>query len=138
VLNLLQELQERLGLTLLFVAHDLSVVEHISDRIAVMYVGRLVEVARTTELLRNPLHPYTEALISAVPPADPAIKLDRIIMEGDVPSPANPPSGCVFHPRCQYTRDTCKQEVPQLLEVQPGHWASCLFADDLQLQGIGG
>ena len=138
VLNLLQELQERLGLTLLFVAHDLSVVEHISDRIAVMYVGRLVEVARPTELLRNPLHPYTVALISAVPPADPAIKLDRIIMEGDVPSPANPPSGCVFHPRCQYTRDTCKHEVPQLQEVQPGHWASCLFADDLQLQGIGG
>ncbi len=138
VLNLLQELQERLGLTLLFVAHDLSVVEHISDRIAVMYVGRLVEVAKTTELLTNPIHPYAEALISAVPPADPAIKLDRIIMEGDVPSPANPPSGCVFHPRCQYAKDTCKQEVPTLQEVKPGHWASCLYADELQLQGIGG
>jgi oligopeptide/dipeptide ABC transporter ATP-binding protein len=138
VLNLLQELQERLGLTLLFVAHDLSVVEHISDRIAVMYVGRLVEVAETTELLKNPIHPYTEALISAVPPADPAIQINRIIMEGDVPSPANPPSGCVFHPRCQYAKDACKQDVPTLQEVQPGHWASCLFADELQLQGIGG
>jgi oligopeptide/dipeptide ABC transporter ATP-binding protein len=138
VLNLLQELQEKLGLTLLFVAHDLSVVEHISDRIAVMYVGRLVEVADTTELLNNPHHPYTEALISAVPPADPAIKLDRIIMEGDVPSPANPPSGCVFHPRCQYAQEACKQDVPQLQEIQPGHWTACLFADELQLQGIGG
>ena len=138
VLNLLQELQERLGLTLLFVAHDLSVVEHVSDRIAVMYVGKLVEVAETTELLSNPLHPYAEALISAVPPADPAMRVDRIIMQGDVPSPANPPSGCVFHPRCQYAKDICSQEVPELKEIQPGHWASCLFADELQFSGIGG
>jgi oligopeptide/dipeptide ABC transporter ATP-binding protein len=138
VLNLLQELQERLGLTLLFVAHDLSVVEHISDRIAVMYVGRLVEVAKTTELLSNPLHPYAEALISAVPPADPAIRVDRIIMQGDVPSPANPPSGCVFHPRCQYAKDVCSKEIPTLQEVQPGHFASCLFADELELKGIAG
>jgi oligopeptide/dipeptide ABC transporter ATP-binding protein len=138
VLNLLQELQGRLGLTLLFVAHDLSVVEHVSDRIAVMYVGKLVEVAETTELLQNPLHPYAEALISAVPPADPAMRVDRIVMQGDVPSPAHPPLGCVFHPRCQYAKDACSQEVPQLKEIQPGHWASCHFADELQLSGIGG
>jgi len=138
VLNLLQELQERLGLTLLFVAHDLSVVEHVSDRIAVMYVGKLVEVAETRTLLRNPLHPYAEALISAVPPADPAMRVDRIIMQGDVPSPANPPPGCVFHPRCQYAKDVCSQEVPQLKEIQTGHWASCLFAEELKLSGIGG
>ena len=138
VLNLLQELQEQLGLTLLFVAHDLSVVEHVSDRIAVMYVGRLIEVAKTSELLANPLHPYAEALISAVPPADPDIQLNRIIMQGDVPSPANPPSGCVFHPRCQYAKDVCRQEVPELKEIKPGHFASCIFAEELQLQGIGG
>jgi oligopeptide/dipeptide ABC transporter ATP-binding protein len=138
VLNLLQELQERLGLTLLFIAHDLSVVEHVSDRIAVMYVGKLVEVAETEEVLGNPLHPYTEALISAVPPADPAIRLNRIILEGDVPSPANPPPGCVFHPRCRYARDVCSQEEPKLAEVEPGHYASCHFAAELSLQGIGG
>jgi oligopeptide/dipeptide ABC transporter ATP-binding protein len=138
VLNLLQELQEKLGLTLLFVAHDLSVVEHVSDRIAVMYVGKLVEVAETTQLLGNPLHPYAEALISAVPPADPAIRVDRIIMQGDVPSPANPPSGCVFHPRCQYAKEVCSQETPALQEIKPGHYASCLFADELELKGIEG
>lgn len=138
VLNLLQELQERLGLTLLFIAHDLSVVEHVSDRIAVMYVGKLVEVAETEEVLRNPLHPYAEALISAVPPADPAIRLNRIILEGDVPSPANPPPGCVFHPRCRYARDVCSQEEPKLAEVEPDHYASCHFAAELSLQGIGG
>jgi oligopeptide/dipeptide ABC transporter ATP-binding protein len=138
VLNLLQELQERLGLTLLFIAHDLSVVEHVSDRIAVMYVGKLVEVAETEEVLGNPLHPYAEALISAVPPADPAIRLNRIILEGDVPSPANPPPGCVFHPRCRYARDVCSQEEPKLAEVEPDHYASCHFAAELSLQGIGG
>jgi len=138
VLNLLQELQERLGLTLLFVAHDLSVVEHVSDRIAVMYVGKLIEVAKTTQLLENPLHPYAEALISAVPPADPDIQLDRILMQGDVPSPANPPSGCVFHPRCQYAKDVCSRETPELIEIKPDHFASCLFAEELQLKGIGG
>jgi oligopeptide/dipeptide ABC transporter ATP-binding protein len=138
VLNLLQRLQEDLGLTLLFVAHDLSVVEHVSDRIAVMYVGKLIEVAKTEELLRNPLHPYTEALISAVPPADPDIQLKRIIMQGDVPSPANPPSGCVFHPRCQYAQDVCSEETPELKEIKPDHFVSCLFAEELQLKGIGG
>jgi oligopeptide/dipeptide ABC transporter ATP-binding protein len=138
VLNLLQQLQEDLGLTLLFVAHDLSVVEHVSDRIAVMYVGKLIEKAKTEELLRNPLHPYTEALISAVPPADPDIQLNRIIMQGDVPSPANPPSGCVFHPRCQYAQEVCSQETPELKEIKPDHFVSCLFAEELQLKGIGG
>jgi oligopeptide/dipeptide ABC transporter ATP-binding protein len=138
VLNLIEGLQKNLGLTLLFIAHDLSVVEHISDRIAVMYVGKLVEVAETEELLRNPLHPYAEALISAVPPADPDIRMERIILEGDVPSPANPPSGCVFHPRCSYAESICGQEVPELREVQPGHSASCHFAEELDLQGTGG
>jgi oligopeptide/dipeptide ABC transporter ATP-binding protein len=138
VLNLLQELQKNLGLTLLFIAHDLSVVEHVSDRIAVMYVGKLVEMAETEALLREPLHPYTEALISAVPPADPDIRLDRIVLEGDVPSAANPPSGCVFHPRCRYAQDTCRTQAPQLVEVRPGHYASCHFAAELSLHGIGG
>ncbi len=138
VLNLLQELQERLGLTLLFIAHDLSVVEHVSDRIAVMYVGKLVEMAETGVLLRHPLHPYTEALISAVPPADPDIRLERIVLEGDVPSPANPPAGCVFHPRCRYAQELCGREEPQLVEVEAEHYASCHFAAELRLRGIGG
>ncbi len=138
VLNLLQQLQQQLGLTLLFIAHDLSVVEHVSDRIAVMYVGKLVELAATTELLRHPLHPYTEALISAVPPADPDIRLNRIVMKGEVPSPANPPPGCVFHPRCRYAQDVCSQELPSLVEVEPDHYVSCHFAAELSLQGIGG
>jgi oligopeptide/dipeptide ABC transporter ATP-binding protein len=137
VLNLIDSLQEQLGLTLLFIAHDLSVVEHISDRIAVMYVGKLVEMAETEDLLRNPLHPYGEALISAVPPADPDIRMERIILEGDVPSPANPPSGCVFHPRCSYAESICRQEVPKLREVEPDHFAACHFADTLDLKGTG-
>jgi oligopeptide/dipeptide ABC transporter ATP-binding protein len=137
VLNLLQELKERLGLTIIFIAHDLSVVEHICDRIAVMYVGKIVELADSEELLRHPLHPYTEALVSAVPPADPDIRLKRIILEGDVPSPANPPAGCVFHPRCRYAKEICSQSEPQLEEVQPGHFASCHFANELTLSGIG-
>jgi oligopeptide/dipeptide ABC transporter ATP-binding protein len=137
VLNLLQRLQDDLGLTLLFIAHDLSVVEHVSDRIAVMYVGKLVEVAETKELLRHPLHPYTEALVSAVPPADPDMRLDRIILEGDVPSPANPPPGCVFHPRCRYAENVCGREEPQLVEVEPDHFASCHLGGDLDLRGIG-
>ena len=138
VLNLLQNLKEELGLTLIFIAHDLSVVEHISDRIAVMYVGKIVELAESEELLRHPLHPYTEALVSAVPPADPDIRPNRIILEGDVPSPANPPSGCVFHPRCRYAQEVCKQQEPLLEEVLPGHFASCHFAGQLNLAGIGG
>jgi oligopeptide/dipeptide ABC transporter ATP-binding protein len=138
VLNLLQSVQRDLGLTLLFIAHDLSVVEHVSDRIAVMYVGRLVEMAETGVLLGHPMHPYSEALISAVPPADPDIRLDRIVLEGDVPSPANPPPGCVFHPRCRYAQSTCRTQAPQLVEVERGHYASCHFAAELSLQGIGG
>jgi len=138
VLNLLQSLKDDLGLTLLFIAHDLSVVEHICDRIAVMYVGKIVELAESETLLRHPMHPYTEALVSAVPPADPDIRPHRIILEGDVPSPSNPPSGCVFHPRCRYAQDICKQQEPKLEEVEPGHFASCHFAKELTLNGIGG
>ncbi len=138
VLNLLQELQRELDLTLFFIAHDLSVVEHICDRITVMYVGKIVESAESETLLGHPLHPYTEALVSAVPPADPDIRLDRIILEGDVPSPANPPSGCIFHPRCRYAQDICSQEEPSLVEVEPGHNASCHFAKSLKLHGVGG
>jgi oligopeptide/dipeptide ABC transporter ATP-binding protein len=138
VLNLLQELKERLGLTIIFVAHDLSVVEHVCDSIAVMYVGKVVEIAESEAVLMNPKHPYTEALVSAVPPADPDVKSERIILEGDVPSPANPPSGCVFHPRCRYAKDICRQEIPPLLEVEPGHFASCHFANELELHGVGG
>jgi oligopeptide/dipeptide ABC transporter ATP-binding protein len=137
VLNLLQKLKEELGLTLIFIAHDLSVVEHVSDRIAVMYVGKIVELAESELLLRHPMHPYTEALVSAVPPADPDIHLDRIILEGDVPSPVNPPSGCVFHPRCRYAKEVCSHDEPQLSEVEPNHLVSCHFADELSLAGIG-
>jgi oligopeptide/dipeptide ABC transporter ATP-binding protein len=136
VLNLLQELKEELGLTLLFVAHDLSVVEHISDRIAVMYVGKIVELTEAETLLRHPMHPYTEALVSAVPPADPDIHTKRIVLEGDVPSPATPPSGCVFHPRCRYAKERCAQDEPLLTEVEPGHFVSCHFAKELSLAGI--
>lgn len=136
VINLLQELQRDLGLTLLFIAHDLSVVEHICDRIAVMYVGKLVEIAESEELLRNPKHPYTEALVSAVPPADPDIKMSRIILEGDVPSPVDPPSGCVFHPRCRYAEEICSREEPTLQAVTPEHFVSCHLADKLELVGV--
>jgi len=138
VLNLLQSLQSDLGLTLIFVAHDLSVVEHISDRIAVMYVGKIVELAETRELLHHPLHPYTEALLSSIPPADPDMHPDRIRLQGEVPSPANPPSGCIFHPRCNYAKPICSQEEPKLTSIAPGHLASCHFAAELGLKGIGG
>jgi oligopeptide/dipeptide ABC transporter ATP-binding protein len=136
VLNLLQEIKEKLGLTLIFIAHDLSVVEHVCDRIAVMYVGKVVELAEAEEVLKHPKHPYTEALVSAVPPADPDIHLDRIALRGEVPSPANPPSGCVFHPRCRYAQEICSQQVPPLVEVEPDHYASCHFAKELNLQGV--
>ena len=136
VLNLLQSLKDELGLTLLFIAHDLSVVEHMCDRIAVMYVGKIVEMAEAEELLKYPRHPYTEALVSAVPPADPDIHLQRIILEGDVPSPANPPPGCIFHPRCRYAEDICRGEAPELVEVDAGHYASCHFASELTLHGV--
>jgi oligopeptide/dipeptide ABC transporter ATP-binding protein len=139
VLNLLQSLKDEFGLTLLFIAHDLSVVEHISDRIAVMYVGKIVEMAPAEELLRRPLHPYAEALVSAVPPADPDLQTRRIILEGDVPSPANPPAGCVFHPRCRYANSSsCRTVEPPLQEVEPGHFVACHLAKELHLAGIGG
>jgi oligopeptide/dipeptide ABC transporter ATP-binding protein len=136
VLNLLQDLRTRLGLTLIFIAHDLSVVEHISDRIAVMYVGKIVETAETNTLLRQPLHPYTEALLSAIPPADPDIHPDRIRLQGEVPSPVNPPSGCIFHPRCRYAQPICSQQEPILTECAPGHFVSCHFAETLSLKGV--
>jgi oligopeptide/dipeptide ABC transporter ATP-binding protein len=136
VLNLLQDLRSRLGLTLIFIAHDLSVVEHISDRIAVMYVGKIVEMAETNTLLHQPLHPYTEALLSAIPPADPDIRPDRIRLQGEVPSPANPPSGCIFHPRCRYAQAICSQQKPILQESVPGHFVSCHFAKELSLKGV--
>ncbi len=135
-LNLLQDLQEEFDLTYLFVAHDLSVIEHISDRVAVMYVGKLVEMAETEELYMQPLHPYTEALMSAVPKPDPEADKKRIILPGEVADPANPPPGCYFHPRCQYAQDVCKVEEPELREISEGHFASCHFAGELSLRGV--
>jgi oligopeptide transport system ATP-binding protein len=127
VVNLLEELQETFGLTYLFIAHDLSMVRHISDRTAVMYLGKVVELATRDELYAHPLHPYTQALLSAVPIPDPVkeSRRQRIILEGDVPSPANPPRGCRFHPRCPLAIDICKQEEPEWREVAPDHWVAC-------------
>jgi peptide/nickel transport system ATP-binding protein len=136
VLNLLEDLQKRLDLTYLFIAHDLSVVEHISDRVAVMYVGYVVEIAPTEELYYNPKMPYTEALLAAIPKPDPRKRTRPVRLPGDVPSPANPPSGCYFHPRCSYAQDICKHERPPLRLVAPEHWAACHFADTLKLQGV--
>jgi peptide/nickel transport system ATP-binding protein len=130
ILNLLMDLQEELKLSYLFVAHDLAVVEHISDRVAVMYLGRIVEITDKTSLFETPLHPYTEALLSAVPiPKYSARSRKRVILKGDVPSPINPPSGCHFHARCAYAMARCRSEVPELREVLPGHWASCHLHD---------
>ena len=136
ILNLLEDLQAEHNLTFLFIAHDLSVVEHISDRVGVMYVGKLVELADTESLFADPKHPYTEALLSAVPTTDPEIKMDRIILPGEVANPADPPSGCYFHPRCRYAQDICKRERPAWQEVKPGHFAACHFADELELRGV--
>jgi len=136
ILNLLQDLQEKFNLTYLFIAHDLSVIEHISDRVAVMYVGKIVEMVETEELFLNPQHPYTEALLSAVPKPDPRLKMERIILSGEVANPANPPSGCYFHPRCRYAKKLCKRENPQLKKTNPEHYVSCHFAKELSLQGI--
>ena len=136
ILNLLEDLQEEFNLTFLFIAHDLSVVEHISDRVGVMYVGKLVELADTESLFTDPKHPYTEALLSAVPTTDPEIKMDRIILPGEVANPADPPSGCYFHPRCRYAQEICASETPAWSEVAPGHFAACHFAEELELRGV--
>ena len=131
VINLLEELQDQFGLTYLFIAHDLSVVRHISDRIAVMYLGHIVEIASKEELHENPLHPYTRALLSAVPIPDPSLEAERqrIVLKGDVPSPMNPPEGCVFHTRCTDMIEDCKAGMPVLREVSPDHWVACIRAD---------
>lgn len=125
VINLLMDLQEEMGLTYLFISHDLSVVKHISDRIGVMYLGGMVELASKDELYSNPLHPYTQALLSAIPVPDPKSKKSRIILKGDIPSPSNPPSGCRFHTRCPYAMDRCKNEVPEYKEVSEDHFVAC-------------
>ncbi len=129
ILNLLKSLQEEFGLTYLFVAHDLSVVEHISDRVGVMYLGKLVEVTSRSELYSNPLHPYTQALLSAIPVPDPRRKRQRITLTGEVPSPVNPPSGCRFHPRCPFAVEICRRDDPLFEEKSPGHWVACHLVD---------
>ncbi|MBM4029182.1 MAG: ATP-binding cassette domain-containing protein [Planctomycetes bacterium] len=135
-LNLLQDLQEQFDLSYLFISHDLSVVEHVSDIVAVMYVGKLVEMAETETLYHNPLHPYTEALLSSVPNPDPDAVKNRIVLVGEVPSSSKPPSGCYFHPRCRYAKPECSQEAPALREVAPGHVVACHFAETLALRGV--
>ena len=130
VLNLLRELQQSLDLTYLFIAHNLSVVEHISDRVAVMYLGKMVELASGDELFKTPLHPYTQALFSAIPLPKPKMKRERIVLEGEVPSPLNPPSGCRFHPRCPHAMQRCSEQEPAFTEVAPNHWVACFLVSD--------
>ncbi len=137
VINLLQELQESLNLTYLFVAHDLSVVRHISERVAVMYVGKIVEMGPTEELFNNPKHPYTSALLSSVPVPDPRLRKNRIALEGEVANPANPPSGCYFHPRCNYAVDRCREESPVLEDIGGGRSVACLRVNEIELPGLG-
>jgi len=136
ILNLLQDLQVEFRLTYLFVAHDLSVVRHISDRVAVMYVGRMVELAETEEIFTAPKHPYTAALLSAVSEPDPRIRTRRIILEGEVANPASPPEGCYFHPRCPHAIDRCRSETPAWQEISPAHFVACHRARELELAGV--
>jgi len=136
ILNLMLDLQKRLNLTYLFVAHNLGVVKHICERVAVMYVGKLVEMANTEELYHSPKHPYTAALMVAVPVADPRVHTGNVELQGEVPSPANPPPGCYFHPRCAYAVDVCRTQLPAFREINPGHFAACHRVDELKLPGI--
>jgi peptide/nickel transport system ATP-binding protein len=138
IINLLQDLQEKLHLSYLFISHDLGVIQHLSNRVGVMYVGKMVETASTQDLFAFPKHPYTEALLSAKPVPDPRKKSNRIILPGEVANPANPPSGCYFHPRCPYAQDICKKQSPELKQVGDGHYAACHFAGELQLGGAVG
>jgi oligopeptide/dipeptide ABC transporter ATP-binding protein len=136
IINLLKDLQERLQIAFLFISHDLGVVKHTCDRIAVMYAGKIVEEAPVDELYRQPLHPYSEALLSSVPRPDPRQVDSEIVLSGEVPDPANLPPGCPFHPRCAYAQARCKEEVPPLLELAPGHRVACLRAEELTLRGV--
>jgi len=132
IVNLLESLQEKFGLTFLFISHDLSVVKHMADRVGVMYLGRIVEEAAKREFYSNPMHPYSRALLSAVPVMDPSYKKERIILKGDVPSPSNPPPGCTFHTRCPLAEDICRQEIPVLKKVGPDHYAACHLLKEVQ------
>ena len=130
VLNLMKDLQSEFNLTYIFIAHDLGVVRHISDRVGVMYLGKIVEVSESEQLYANPLHPYTQALLSAVPVPDPAYEKQEILLEGDIPNPADPPTGCTFHTRCPYVMDVCRKEIPQLIEMEKGHSVACHLYND--------
>ena len=136
VINLLRDLQKDLGLTYLFISHDLSVVEHISDKVGVMYLGRMVEFGDTEAMFEKPMHPYTEALLSAVPVADPTVQIERIPLKGEIPNPANPPSGCYFHERCHYCTEKCVKEVPELKQMPDGRLCACHRAEELNLRGF--
>jgi peptide/nickel transport system ATP-binding protein len=136
ILNLLQELRQELDLSFLFISHGLNVVKHVSHRVAVMYVGKIVEMATVGELFSNPRHPYTEALLSAIPKPDPDLRMQRIILPGEVASPANPPGGCYFHPRCRYAKEICQVETPAWEECSPGHFVACHRTHELELVGI--
>ena len=136
VINLLKDLQKEFGLTYLFISHDLSVVEHISDRVGVMYLGKMVEYGETEQIFAHPKHPYTEALMSAVPVADPTYQQERIPLKGEIPNPANPPSGCYFHTRCRYCQQKCKEVAPEYKEIESGHFVACHFAEELNLRGF--
>jgi peptide/nickel transport system ATP-binding protein len=136
ILNLLLDLQARLNLTYLYISHDLSTVRHVSHRAGVMYVGKMVELASTRDLYKDPKHPYTEALLGAIPHPDPWLRRDRVILTGEVANPANPPSGCYFHPRCQYAQEVCRTEAPEWRKVAPDHWTACHRVDELSLQGV--